>query len=299
MTVTETNMAYRTADHKRWQNLEFVKGFEVKLSGSHPATDICDSLKGPYPKTFLFTGWHPQCLCHAVAIQMDMEEFGKYQQAILDGTDEEFLKGVRGVSEVPEGFNNWVTENAERSKGWKSQPYFIKDNYIAGDLNQGLKPFYPSKKVAESLAKYESFDSVKWEKIYFNKDKGGFVVAEIERIAFANRNKNELAKYEKEAAMCMVFAINGHEMEHLKEIPGISSPDVRIDGILADLKRTKSHNNLLSDAKYAIYNQGAEKVLIQLDNSNSRISAAISDIRKENISGYFFYTGSENNIIPL
>ncbi|MDR0682643.1 MAG: hypothetical protein LBG15_12490, partial [Dysgonamonadaceae bacterium] len=66
LAVTETNMAYRTSDHTRWQQLDFVVGIEVRLSNNHtlngkPFTDICDDLKGKYPKTFKFTGWHPLC----------------------------------------------------------------------------------------------------------------------------------------------------------------------------------------------------------------------------------------------
>ena len=35
LAVTETNTAYRTADHERWQNLDFVVGIEIHLSGNH------------------------------------------------------------------------------------------------------------------------------------------------------------------------------------------------------------------------------------------------------------------------
>ena len=58
---TEINMAYRTAEQKRWQQFDFVTGYEIKLSGSHPRADICDDLQGKYPKDFVWTGWHPQC----------------------------------------------------------------------------------------------------------------------------------------------------------------------------------------------------------------------------------------------
>lgn len=58
---TETNMAYRRADHERWQNMDFVLGQRVQLSRSHPRPDICDKLQGDYPKEFVFDGWHPQC----------------------------------------------------------------------------------------------------------------------------------------------------------------------------------------------------------------------------------------------
>jgi len=58
---TEINMAYRESDHLRWKQLDFVDGFEVKLSNAHKIFDICDLVKGKYPKGFKFIGWHPQC----------------------------------------------------------------------------------------------------------------------------------------------------------------------------------------------------------------------------------------------
>lgn len=138
LTVTEPNIAYRTSDHLRWDKLGFVLGFEVKLSGSHPALDICDDLKGEYPKSFLFTGWHPQCLCRAVPILMTAEQYNQYENAILVGTEGVFLERIRHIDSVPEGFKNWITANADRAKGWKSMPYFIRDNFIDGDISKRL-----------------------------------------------------------------------------------------------------------------------------------------------------------------
>ena len=128
LAITETNASYRAADHAKWQTNEFVTGFSVQLSGSHPAVDICDLLEGSYPKDFLFTGWHPQCLCLAIAITFDVETFGRYQDAILGGYEAEFLKGVKQVKDVPQNFSTWVMDNTEKAQGWKSLPYFVRDN---------------------------------------------------------------------------------------------------------------------------------------------------------------------------
>ena len=129
LAITETNAAYRMADHERWKQNPFVVGFEVRLSGSHPVFDVCDNLKGKYPKDFVFTGFHPQCLCHAVGVTMNMDEFGKYQESILNGTDDTFdLKSVNSVTQVPAGFNDWVDKNKDRAKGWASLPYFLSQN---------------------------------------------------------------------------------------------------------------------------------------------------------------------------
>ena len=61
LTATEINMAYRLSDFERRKQLPIVKGVRVNLSAAHPRPDICDSLQGPYPKGFYFSGWHPLC----------------------------------------------------------------------------------------------------------------------------------------------------------------------------------------------------------------------------------------------
>ena len=155
LAATETNIAYRTADHLRWQQMDFVVGIEICLSNNHtirlqpgettddptqlrkdgtpkanavrPLHDICDDLKGRYPKTFKFTGWHPHCRCYAVSILKTDEELAKDNERILNG--EEPIEGsVNEMKDVPEGFKKWLEENEERISKHKSVPYFLKDN---------------------------------------------------------------------------------------------------------------------------------------------------------------------------
>lgn len=66
LVASEINMAYRQAENLRWQQMDFVVGYEIKLSNNHtcngkPFQDICDILAGKYPKDFQWTGWHPLC----------------------------------------------------------------------------------------------------------------------------------------------------------------------------------------------------------------------------------------------
>jgi len=101
---TETNMAYRAADHERWQRFDFVAGIEVRRSNNPFPCPLCAALAGRYPKAFRFTGWHPQCRCHAVPILKEPDDlFGK------PGT-----KSANEVRDVPDGFRDWARENAER-----------------------------------------------------------------------------------------------------------------------------------------------------------------------------------------
>lgn len=142
LTRTEINMAYRESDHLRWKSLDFVVGFEVKLSNNHPKEDICDYLKGKYPKNFKFIGWHPQCRCKATPILQSPEEFNTDElnelKAAINGTEYKTFQSANTVSSMPKGFTDWVTDNAERSQGWKSQPFFIRDNFKGGNISGGL-----------------------------------------------------------------------------------------------------------------------------------------------------------------
>lgn len=132
LAATETNIAYRTSDYLRWQQLEFVVGIEIKLSNNHtlngvPLTDICDTLAGRYPKDFKFTGWHPHCRCHVVTVLKTDDEMAEDTQRILAG--EQPKRGsVNAVTDVPDAFKGWVEEHANRIEMGGNLPYFLQDN---------------------------------------------------------------------------------------------------------------------------------------------------------------------------
>lgn len=195
LAATETNTAYRTADHLRWQQMDFVVGIEISLSNNHtvrlqpgettddpaqlrkdgtpkanavrPLHDICDELKGRYPKSFKFTGWHPHCRCYAVTVLKTDEELDRDTERILDG--KEPMEGsANEVKDVPEGFRKWLDDNKERVKYVSSVPYFISDNikYIPksfinniGVLKAGLSAVQAIN-IKESLLKVKDPTSV-------------------------------------------------------------------------------------------------------------------------------------------
>ncbi len=139
LAATETNIAYRTADHERWQQLDFIVGIEVHLSNNHtclgkdgkphPFYDICDELKGKYPKDFKFTGWHPHCRCIATTILKTDAEMDADDEAILrDDEPADPDTSENAVTEQPENFRGWMEANQDRIQRAKSLPYFIRDN---------------------------------------------------------------------------------------------------------------------------------------------------------------------------
>ncbi len=147
LTRSEINMAYRESDWQRWQSLDFVIGFEIVRSNHEPLCecDICEKLKGRYPKTFKFKGWHPQCMCYAIPILADFysEEASNDRvnemKAALFGTKYKKYVPKETITDVPDNFKEWVKEHLDAQEKWASTPYFIKDNFKNGKLSEGLK----------------------------------------------------------------------------------------------------------------------------------------------------------------
>ena len=140
---TETNMAYRRADHSRWQGMDFVLGQHIEVSRSHTEKmkDICDKLQGDYPKDFIFEGWHPQCFCVCTPILMSEDEMAKVNEAFLKG--EKYTPRGKQITDYPAAFKDWVRDHAEdiassRERG--TEPYFIRNNAQAIDEIINPKP---------------------------------------------------------------------------------------------------------------------------------------------------------------
>lgn len=156
LAATETNIAYRTSDHLRWQQMEFVVGIEIKLSNNHtlngvPLTDICDTLKGKYPKDFKFVGWHPHCRCHAVTVLKTEDEMEEDTRRILDGK-EPTKTSTNTVRDVPPAFKSWVEDHAERIELGGNLPYFLQDNQKRVNRILGIIEETPAKTALDIAA---------------------------------------------------------------------------------------------------------------------------------------------------
>jgi len=126
---TEINMAYRASDYERYQQLDFVVGIQVNLSPRHVIRDICDDLKGRYPKTFKFLGWHPLCRCYTTTILASPAELSAMNRRLLNDEDTAGMASVKDVTELPEGFTTWLSANRAR---WEqpggTNPLFLVQN---------------------------------------------------------------------------------------------------------------------------------------------------------------------------
>ena len=143
---TEVNAAYRRAEWESYQNNPLITGYKIELSNNHTTTirgkkvalhDICDELAGEYPKSFQWTGWHPQCRCRMVPIFIKEGDFRTRIRALAGGYLDKW-KPSNTVTEPPKAFTDWVADNADRLKAGKQMPYFIADNYVGGDPTRGL-----------------------------------------------------------------------------------------------------------------------------------------------------------------
>lgn len=309
LTRTEINVSYAEADFERWQRLDFVIGYEVRLSNNHtcnghPFTDICDELAGKYPKWFKFTKWHPQCRCVCLAIFDDDPGAGE-------------------VRDVPPNFKQWVTDNQprlDRSLKKGTAPYWVRDNFSKqgkltgagskppkpGTLGGGSKPPKPPHDTPppapddreNNRQRFLSYDKETWEQTHFYPDTGGYVVRDRSRIEKGTINKQERYKLEKETRMCHVFARAGHRIELLKEIPRIPSPDVTLDDIPADLKSLKGANNILREAKSATEKQGAKLVLYEFEKVDTKVIQALARLKRKGIPVMYYEKGVDEVIVP-
>lgn len=148
LTATEGNMAYRTSDYERWQQLPFVTGIEIQTSNNHPDPDICDDLSGVYPKNFKFVGWHPHCRCFATPKMASVDDFEKY---LMNMDAEEYTpKEGEVVKDVPNNFKEWLKSNGGRIASAKSLPYFLRDNKWAWGKAGGVSPWAESHRAAKA-----------------------------------------------------------------------------------------------------------------------------------------------------
>ena len=167
LAASEINMAYRNAENERWAQMDFVVGYEIKLSSNHNCKgvksghfyDICDELAGKYPKNFKWSGWHPLCRCYKIPILKTEEEFWAW-----DGRSEVSSRSVNEVRDVPKNFKEWIDRNIHRAKNWESEPYFIKDNkdFIREDFkvnvyNKTEKAFVRKRRTNLAMSRVEYY----------------------------------------------------------------------------------------------------------------------------------------------
>jgi len=154
VTRTETNAAYRLSDHERMQQLDFVVGKRIHLSGAHGTlTDMCDFLVGDYPKEFIFSGFHSACMCYVTSILAKRDEFVKG------------IPSTRQVKQIPKSAQRYQkTVKKNNYWDWQKENFNSKNEPYArlGGPSKGIEPYKistdskdysPQKKILKSAAK--------------------------------------------------------------------------------------------------------------------------------------------------
>lgn len=110
LAANEINKSYRYAQWETWQNLDFVVGQEIRRSNHVYDCDVCESLKGRYPKDFKFSGFHVQCRCYVIPILSTQKE-------LLDSiNDDSPVRSKNEIKSFPGNFHKWVEDNKHRYK---------------------------------------------------------------------------------------------------------------------------------------------------------------------------------------
>lgn len=294
---TETNIAYREADFTRWQQLDFVVGVEIKLSNNHPVWDICDDLKGVYPKGFKWVGWHPNCRCYMVPVLAKEEELDKMLDKILNGEDPGSVV-TDSPKNLPDQFQTWVKDNEERyakaeAKG--TLPYFIRDNKKA--VEQILNPLTPEQKHHQELVQkygesavqslYDAFEAFK------TKISSGDLAYQIKKLKFeaqwvADKNKfptsPEMVKM-LEAELKKVQAQYDQQLAiaEANTILGYKSKSKKLNAILGDL------NSAIADGKTAS----------EINALTAQAKAKIAEIEKARLAKLAKSAGGDGSTLDL
>jgi len=130
LAATNTNKMYRLTDHERWMKLDFVIGFKVsRATNNFGPCAICDAMVGNYPKTYVFTGNHPFCICYATPILMN-------EDAFIDALVEDDFSGVKYVEDIPANGRKYIQDLIDNKK-LSTDSYLLKNNKGFFDGSRG------------------------------------------------------------------------------------------------------------------------------------------------------------------
>jgi hypothetical protein len=148
---TEINAAYHKARNERWKNEPFVIGQLIHLSPQHDIDDICDELEGRYPKDFVWTGWHPQCMCTSDPILISGDEAKDFYKRLYAGEDMSNYVSPYTITDIPENYKRYIRDNVSdiiKAKKRDKLAWHLADNTKywysllspAERIKMGLKP---------------------------------------------------------------------------------------------------------------------------------------------------------------
>ncbi len=318
LTRTETNMAYRAADCDRWSRIPFVVGMEVKRSNHPFGCEVCEALKGKYPKDFVFTGWHPQCRCYIVPVLASEEERMAYHRAMLNGEDVSDFHFKGEIGEPHKGFQKWLSDNEERISKARSLPYWMRDNgkYVGvkhaaqaesvkdnNDIGEKLKGILAPRE-RSAYVSFDPFSPIVLEKMRERKDLKHKLrlfeeilndgraeelsrVEDARTVVFPGHKGRQHKTWEGIKQMAKDLNDHGESVAFLPELDGVTSADslvlFRERPVVADFKYciTKKANTLAGDLEDG-FGQ-ANTIVVKLENMDAGVFCdAIEYLKRKN-----------------
>lgn len=275
---TETNIAYRSADYERWQQLDFVIGVEIRTSNNpNHVADICDDLAGVYPKNFKWTGWHSNCRCYQFAKLATQEQIADMAAALMDGNSTDGIAVQE--NNYPSSFQTWIKDNKDRYATAKENgtlPYFIKDNQKAVD--KILNPLTPEQQHHKDLVDKYGEDAVNGLYSAFDKFKnhisGGDLQYQIKKLKFEEQWVMDKQKYPTYTEMA---ALLHQELIKVQEQYDIDQAVTAAKSVLSFKSKSKPLNTILNKLQSSIDNGSTAKEIQDLTN---QATSKIKDIEK-------------------
>ena len=281
---TEINIAYRKADIERWQSMDMIAGYEIKRSRHPYGCEICDMMKGIYPKSFVWVGNHPNCRCYMTPI---------------------FKADLKGKElAINPKLTNWIISNEEKITTASSVPMFlwgvdVQSEGISQKVIQAIQPFSKSTYVA-----FEPFSPViveRLKKIKHNADKQKLLQEIIDdnraKLVFQHETNGaktvifDLHRGKGESlnnTLAMAKALNekGKSVALLPEYDKISSADAIVEFkeklTIADFKYLKSKKiNTLQKELHEGFEQ-AGTIVLKLENGNTDLFVQSIEYLKRN-----------------
>lgn len=118
---------FRQKDIERWRSLDFVLGYEIKRSNSCDVNcQLCKYGEGAYPKDFNWNGWHDECKCFIVPIQVPKDVFLDFID--FDKNKKHNYLITNGIKSIPEQFLIFIKNDIQHfmSEYWylNNKKYF-------------------------------------------------------------------------------------------------------------------------------------------------------------------------------
>lgn len=178
------------------------------------------------------------------------------------------------------------------AKGLKGNPVitgkvFTEDHPYYNINIEGLKE--------KNIAWYELLkaDTSSYMPEYVSNE-GGLLLSNLNRMREGRLNRNEREKFAKEHDMCLTLAKNNYRIVYLETVEG--SYDITINGHAADLKKLSSSNNIVKKANHAIQNQGAEIVIFEFSNFDSKHLVRLDELARKGYKVIWYKTDSTNEL---